>query len=319
MGQPSILGPRPSHNFVDSVASSSTPMDIEAEMHTMSLNPPDENWYLDMGATSHVTDDIILATSSNTFRDLLMSNEFAMKNLGPLNSFLGISVTRTDEGLFLNQTSYAKEIILQGGLSHCNTVTTPVDTNGKQSATPRNLYSDPTYYQSLAGALPYLIFTRPNISYAVQQICLHMHAPHDAHMHALKHIIRYINGTSSLGLIISKSPSPNLVSYTDAEWAGCPDTRRSTSGYCAYLESCLIRNLLLELKCHIHKVTLVFCDNVIAIYLSGNPVQHQRTKHIELDIHFVREKVSKGQVRIMHVPTRFQLVDIFTKYLPRIL
>lgn len=84
-------------------------------------------------------------------------------------------------------------------------------------------------------------------------------------------------------------------------------------------ESCWIRNLLLELKCPIQKGTLVYCDNISAIYLSGNPVQHQRTKHIELDIHFVREKVARGQVRVLHVPSRYQVADIFTKGLPRIL
>jgi hypothetical protein len=81
-------------------------------------------------------------------------------------------------------------------------------------------------------------------------------------------------------------------------------------------ESCWLRNLLLELSCPITKATLVYCDNISAVYLSGNPVQHQRTKHIEMDIHFVREKVSRGQVRVLHTPSRFQIADIFTKGLP---
>jgi len=84
-------------------------------------------------------------------------------------------------------------------------------------------------------------------------------------------------------------------------------------------ESCWLRNLLLELHCPIHKATLVYCDNVSAIYLFGNPVQHLRTKHIEMDIHFVREKVVWGQVRVLHVPSKHQIADIFTKELPFIL
>jgi len=83
--------------------------------------------------------------------------------------------------------------------------------------------------------------------------------------------------------------------------------------------SCWIQNLLLELHCPIPKATLVYCDNVSVIYLSGNPIQHQRTKHIEMDIHFVREKVAKGDVRVLHVSSRYQIADIFTKGLPRIL
>ncbi|XP_071704657.1 uncharacterized mitochondrial protein AtMg00810-like [Rutidosis leptorrhynchoides] len=274
-----------------------------------------------------------------------------MKDLGPLHSFLGISVTRSADGLFLDQHAYAKEIIMRAGLSNCNAASTPVDTCGKLSSTSGNPYPNPTKYRSLAGALQYLTFTRPDISYAVQQVCLHMYDPKDVHMLALKRIVRYLQGTPTLGLHIQKSRTTSLVSFTDADWGGCPDTRRSTLGYCVYYgdnliswsskrqatlsrssaeaeyrgvanvvaESCWLRNLLLELHCPIHKATLVYCDNVSAIYLAGNPVQHQRTKHIELDIHFVREKVAKGLARILHIPTRYQIADIFTKGLPRIL
>ena len=170
-------------------------------------------------------------------------------------------------------------------------------------------------------------------------------------MSALKRIIRYVQGTLDHGLHLYPSYFSSLVSYTNADWGGCPNTRRSTSGYCVFLgdnlvswsfkrqptlsrssaeaeyrgvanvvsESCWLLNLLLELHCPIKKATLVYCDNVSAIYLSGNPVQHQRTKHIEMDIHFFREKVACGQVRVFHVPSRYQIADIFTKGLPQVL
>lgn len=170
-------------------------------------------------------------------------------------------------------------------------------------------------------------------------------------MSALKRIIRYVQGTLDFGLHLYASSTSTLVSYTDADWGGCPDTRRSTSGYCVFLgdnliswsskrqptlsrssaeaeyrgvenvvsESCWLRNLLLELHCPVKKATLVYCDNVSAIYLSGNRVQHQCTKHIEMDIHFVREQVARGQVRVLHVSSRYQIADIFTKGLPLIL
>lgn len=83
-------------------------------------------------------------------------------------------------------------------------------------------------------------------------------------------------------------------------------------------ESCWLRKLLLELQCPINKVTMVYCDNVSAIYLPGNPVQHQQTKHIEMDIHFVREKVARGQVRVLHIPSKHQIANIFSKGLPLI-
>ncbi|WOH09590.1 hypothetical protein DCAR_0729048 [Daucus carota subsp. sativus] len=271
-----------------------------------------------------------------------LSSEFAMKDLGPLNHFLGIAVTRHKGGLFLSQRKYAEKIVERAGMaSFSATSGTPVD--------------DPAHYRRLAGALQYLTITRPDISYAVQQICLHMHDPRTDHMSALKRIIRYVQGTLDQGLHLYPSSVSSLVSYTDADWGGCPDTRRSTSGYCVFLgdnllswsskrqptlslssaeaeyrgmakvvsESCWLRNLLLELHCPVQKATLVYCDNASAVYLSGNPVQHQRTKHIEMDIHFVRARcpslVARGQVRVLHVPSRYQIADIFTKGLPRVL
>ena len=188
-------------------------------------------------------DDIILTTSSDALRHSLidlLAQEFAMKDLGPLNFFLGIAVKRHQHGLFLSQSQYASDILERAGMSSCKSSSTPVDTKAKLSANSGNPYSDPTHYRSLAGALQYLTFTRPDISYAVQQICLHMHDPREEHMTALKRVLRYVQGTLHFGLHLYKSPASALVSYTDADWGGCPDTRRSTSGYCVYLGDNLI-------------------------------------------------------------------------------
>ncbi|XP_057425714.1 uncharacterized mitochondrial protein AtMg00810-like [Lotus japonicus] len=299
-------------------------------------------------------DDIILITSTQDLRRQIMSllaSEFAMKDLGPLSYFLGIAVHRHPHGLFLSQSTYASEIIERAGMASCKPSAAPVDTKQKLSTSSGTPYENPTLYRSLAGALQYLTFTRPDIFYDVQQVFLHMHAPCTDHMLALKCILRYVQGTIHFGLSLTPSPIQKLISYTDADWGGCPDTRRSTSGYCVFLgdnliswsskrqptlsrsnaeaeyrgvanvvsESCWLRNLLLELHFPLPRATLLYCDNVSAIYLSGNPVQHQRTKHIEMDIHFVREKVARGQVRVLHVPSRYQIADIFTKGLPRVL
>lgn len=274
-----------------------------------------------------------------------------MKDLGPLSYFLGIAVSRHPDGIFLSQSTYASEIIERAGMASCKPSATPVDTKQKLSTSFGTSYEDPFLYRSLVGALQYLTFTRPDISYDVQQVCLHMHAPRTEHMLALKCILHHVQGTLHFGLHLSPSYITKLISYTNADWGGCPDTRRSTSGYCVFLgdnliswsskrqstlsrssaeveyrgvanvasKSCWIHNLLLELHFPIPHTTLVHCDNVSVIYLSGNHVQHQRTKHIEMDIHFVREKVARGQARVLHVPSRHQITDIFTKGLPRIL
>ncbi|XP_071704226.1 uncharacterized mitochondrial protein AtMg00810-like [Rutidosis leptorrhynchoides] len=270
-----------------------------------------------------------------------------MTDLGPLNYFLGIHATRTTSGMFLSQKQYAHENIERASMPTCHPCRTPVEPGAKLTSHGPPV-QDPTLYRSLAGALQYLTFTRPDISYVVQQICLFMHDPREQYMHALKRIIRYIQGTTELGLQLYTSSPTTLVAYSDADWAGCPTTRRSTSGYCIFLgnnllswsskrqttpsrssaeaeyrgvanavaETCWVRNLLRELHCPLTSATLVYCDNVSSVYLSSNPVQHQRTKHIEIDIHFVRDLVAQGQVRVLHVPSRYQFADIFTKGLP---
>jgi hypothetical protein len=299
-------------------------------------------------------DDIIMVTSSSDLKSHFMSHlsaEFAMKDLGPLSYFLGIAVTRSSDGLFLSQQRYAHDILHRANMGDCNPVLTPVDTNGKLGTDSGPPVDDPTLYRSLAGALQYLTFTRPDLSYAVQQVCMHMHDPRVSHFNALKRILRYVKGTLDMGLQMRPSPLRSLVGFTDADWAGCPDTRRSTSGYCIFLgdnllswsskrqsvvsrssaeaeyrgianvvaELCWIRNLLLELHYPVSRASLVYTDNISALYLAANPIQHQRTKHIEIDLHFVREKVQRGLVRVLHVPSRHNFSDIFTKGLPRIL
>ncbi|GKD43135.1 ribonuclease H-like domain-containing protein [Tanacetum coccineum] len=277
----------------------------------------------------------------------LLHAEFAMTDLGPLNYFLGISATRTTSGIFLSQTKYATEILEQAQMLNCNPCRTPIDTE-KKLGPEGSPVTDPTLYRSLAGSLQYLTFTRPDLSYAVQQLCLYMHDPREPHLNAMKRVLRYLRGTTDLGLQLLRSTTSQLIAYSDADWAGCPATRRSTSGYCVFLGDNLltwsskrqdtlsrssaeaeyqgianavakpswIHNLLRELHTPLFTATLVYCDNVSAVYMSANPVQHQRTKHIEIDIHFVRDKVAAGHVRVLHAPSRFQYANIFTKGLP---
>ncbi|GKC25744.1 ribonuclease H-like domain-containing protein, partial [Tanacetum coccineum] len=143
----------------------------------------------------------------------------------------------------------------------------------------------------------------------VQQICLYMHDPREPHFAALKYILCYVKGTLDFGLHLYAFAATSLVGYTDADWAGYPSTRSSTFGYC-------VHNYLHELHSPLLTATLVYCDNVTIVYMSANPVQHQWTKHIEIDIHFVRDMVIAGHVRVLHVPSRFQYAGIFTKGLP---
>ncbi|XP_018514374.1 uncharacterized mitochondrial protein AtMg00810-like [Brassica rapa] len=170
----------------------------------------------------------------------LLKSEFPMKDLGVISSFLGVSAKFNEKGLFLSQASYTSEIIQRAGMSECKPCTTPVDLKSKLAEDACKLIDNATEYRSLAGALQYLTFTRPDISYAVQQICLFMHAPREPHMQALKRILRYLQGTKSMGLQLLKHQKLSLTAYTDADWGGCPSTRRSTSGFCIYMGDNLI-------------------------------------------------------------------------------
>ncbi|WVZ56997.1 hypothetical protein U9M48_007445 [Paspalum notatum var. saurae] len=293
----------------------------------------------DMAYSLLYVDDIILTASSTRllrhFTELLHS-EFAMTDLGDLHHFLGISVARCSDGLFLSQRQYAADLLQRAGMAECHSTATPVDTRAKLRRS------------GVAGALQYLTLTRPDLAYAVQQVCLFMHDPREPHLAMLKRVLRYVKGTLSTGLHIGTGSITSLTAYSDADWAGCPDSRRSTSGYCLFLgdnlvswsskrqttvscssaeaeyravahamaETCWLRQLLQELHAPISSATIVYCDNVSAVYMTANPVHHRRTKHIEIDIHFVREKVALGQVRVLHVPSSHQFADIMTKGLP---
>ncbi|XP_050895633.1 uncharacterized mitochondrial protein AtMg00810-like [Lathyrus oleraceus] len=151
-----------------------------------------------------------------------------------------VAVSRHPDGIFLSQSTYASEIIERVGMAFCKPSTTPVDTKQKLSTSSGTSYEDPSLYRSLVGALQYLTFTRPDISYDVQQVCLHMHAPRTEHMLALKRILCHVQGTLHFGLHLSPSYITKIISYTDADWGGCPNTDVLTSGYCVFLGDNLI-------------------------------------------------------------------------------
>jgi hypothetical protein len=306
------------------------------------------------GATAYLllnVDDMILSASTTLLLRHVISrlhDAFAVKDMGHVRYFLGITVRRTKDGFFLSQSAYAQELLERADMANCNTIATPADTKLKASAAEGKLLVDATTYRSIAGALQYLTITRPDIAYVVQQVCLHMHAPRDVHQTMLKRILRYVKGTTALGVQLRAAPTPTITAYSDADWAGCPDTRRSTSGFCIFLGNSLVswsskrqttvsrssaeaeyhaianaisecswlRHLLGELACQVPSATVAFCDNISSVYMSQNPVHHRRTKHIELDIYFVREKVAIGELRVTHVPSAQQLADVFTKGLP---
>jgi hypothetical protein len=285
----------------------------------------------------YIYDIILTASSTELPRHTIfaLQREFAMKDLMPLHHFIGITVKRRSDGLFLHQHTYMLDILKRAVIADYKLCTTPVDLQAKLVGDSGPPVEDAFQFQSIAGALQYLTFTQPDITYAVQQICLHMHNPWEPHLTAMKRILHYLQGTPDYGLLLRHLSSSDLIVYTDADWAGCPDTRRSTSGYAVFMgdnlvswsakrqtvvsrssaeakyhaiangvaEATWLRQLLHELQTPPPRCTLVYCDNISVVYLSTNSVQHHHTKHVEIDLYFVREKVVIGQVHVLHVPT----------------
>jgi histone deacetylase 1/2 len=298
-------------------------------------------------------DDIIVASSSQDAVNALLRDlekEFAIKDLGDLHYFLGIQVQRKKGELLLSQERYASDILKRVNMQLCKPVKTPLSTSEKLSVTSGTQLGvdDSTRYRSIVGALQYLTLTRPDLSFAVNKVCQFLHSPTTVHWEAVKRILRYVQGSVGLGIKIRKSDSMLVSAFSDADWAGCPDDRRSTGGFAIYIgcnlvswcarkqatvsrssteaeykslanataEVMWIQKLLDELGMPHPKAARLWCDNIGATYLSANPVFHARTKHIEIDFHFVREQVAAKRLDIRFISTNDQIADGFTKPLP---
>ena len=226
----------------------------------------------------------------------------------------------------------------------CKPCVTPITPSSKLSKHIGTPLDNGKIYRQIIRALQYATITRPDIAYSVNKLCQYMHIPTDLHWKALKWLLRYIQGTKTSSLFYSHNSTPTLHCYTNSDWGGDINDRRSTSGYDIYLGTSLIswlakkqptiarssteseykaianatseliwlKGLLQELQHLVHQATLC-CNNIGAIYLSSNPVFHARTKYIELDYHFLREQVAFGFLNIKFINTSDQLTDLFTK------
>lgn len=300
-------------------------------------------------------DDIIITGSSPTAVQSVidrLTTVFALKQFEALDYFLGIEVKATSNGcLLLTQTKYLKEILSRAGMDNAKGISTPLPAKLKLSKHGADYMADPSLYRSIVGALQYATITRPEIGYAVNKACQFLSQPLDTHWVAVKRILRYLKGSLDLGLVLRPAAASvpfSLQAYCDADWASDIDDRRSTSGACIYLgpnliswwskkqtlvakssaeaeyrslalaasELLWVQSLLHELKVP-HSTPVIFCDNQSTVAMSHNPVLHSRTKHMELDLFFVREKVLSKSLIVCHVPAEAQLADILTKPLAK--
>ncbi|KAI0513751.1 hypothetical protein KFK09_009781 [Dendrobium nobile] len=189
----------------------------------------------------YVDDILITGNDSSMIATVLsqLQNKFDMKNLGMASSFLGIHISSVNNTYVLSQTNYAASILNMAGMTNCKALANPSCTKVQDHSNEETLPTDPKLCRQLTGSLQYLTITRPDISFAVNLLCQHMHNSNPQHFYLLYRLLCYIKGTLSLGLHILQGPM-ELHSYSDVNLAGDKETQRSTSGYCTFLGNTFI-------------------------------------------------------------------------------
>ncbi|MCH79438.1 gag-pol polyprotein [Trifolium medium] len=294
-------------------------------------------------------DDIIFGGMSNTMVQHFvrqMQSEFEMSMVGELTYFLGLQVKQMEDTIFISQSKYAKNIVKKFGMENSPHKRTPAATHLKLTKDEQGTSVDQSMYRSMIGSLLYLTTSRPDITFVVGVCAKYQAEPKMSHLTQVKRILKYVNGTCNYGILYSHGEDSTLKGYCDADWAGSADDRKSTSGGCFFLGNNLIswfskkhncvslstaeaeyiaagsscsqlvwmKQMLKEYNVEQDVITL-YCDNLSAINISKNPIQHSRTKHIDICHHFIRDLVEENVIALEHVNTEEQLADIFTKAL----
>ncbi|XP_028753328.1 uncharacterized protein LOC114712935 [Neltuma alba] len=301
----------------------------------------------------YVDDLLITGNSEDRIREVkdYLHRQFKIKDLGEIKYFLGIEIARSQKGIILSQRKYVLDLISDAGLSGCRPLSVPMGQNLKLRAfeegkdAEKDLLREPERYRRLIGRLIYLTITRPDISFSVQVLSQFMQTPTKMHMGAALGVVRYLKQNPGLGILLSSNEDLKVSCFCDSYWGACATTRRSVTGYllkmgdslitwktkkqstvsrssveaeyralgAAVSEIVWVKGLLEDLRvCHPQPVR-VFCDSKAAIHIASNPVFHERTKHIEIDCHFVREKLQSGLISLIHVKSSNQEANILTK------
>ncbi|KAK6148391.1 hypothetical protein DH2020_019303 [Rehmannia glutinosa] len=298
----------------------------------------------------YVDDIIFVATNESLCKKFskLMQDEFEMSMMGELNFFLGLQIKKCQECFYIHIQKCTKELLKKFDIEEGRTVSTPMATNVKIDKDEKGKPVDEFKYRGMIGSLLYLTTSRPDILHAICLCARFQINPKESHMSAVKRIFRYLKGTIQYGLFYpknEKNENYSLKGYSDSDYAGNIDDRKSTSGSCQFLGDCLVswfskkqncvslstveaeyisaafcctqllwmKQTLADYKCSFESNVPIFCDNISAINIAQNPVHHNRTKHIEIRHHFLRDCVSKRKIEISFVPSQDQLADIFTK------
>ncbi|KAK4400316.1 Retrovirus-related Pol polyprotein from transposon RE1 [Sesamum angolense] len=273
---------------------------------------------------------------------------FTIKDLGPTKYFLGLELARSPHALLITQRKYLQDILVNVSMVDAKPTYTPFPPGFKLTDDAGSLLPAPDKFRRLVGYLLYLSFTRPDISFSIQQLSQFLQQPWTSHWDAALHVIRYLKGTSSLGLFFASNNPLHLSAYSDAAWASCLDSRGSITGFCVFLGSSLVSwktkkqatvsrssveaeyrsmastvcellwlsYLLRDFCIPVQQPIPFWCDDKAALHIPANPVFHERTKHLDIDCHLVCDQFKLGFISPSHISGSDQLADLFTKALP---
>ncbi|XP_062080074.1 uncharacterized mitochondrial protein AtMg00810-like [Humulus lupulus] len=293
-------------------------------------------------------DDLIISGNNSAalkiFKNYL-STYFHMKDLGVLKYFLGIEVAQSPDGIFLCQRKYSLDIISETSVLGAKPASFPIEQNHRLAHASGDSLSIPEPYRRLVGRLIYLTVTRPDLAHSVHVLSQFLQEPRQEHWEAALRVVRYLKGSPGQGILLRANSSLSLTGWCDSDWAACPLTRRSLTGWLVFLghspiswktkkqptvarssveaeyhsmasltcELKWLKGLLLRLGIQHTDAIGLYCDSQSALHIARNLVFHERTKHIEADCHFVRDAIQDGTILPSYVPTTVQLADIFTK------
>ncbi|CAJ2653663.1 unnamed protein product [Trifolium pratense] len=312
--------------------------------HTLFIKQDDKKNVL---IVSLYVDDLIFTGSNEVMFEEFktsMKSKFSMTDLGKMRYFLGVEVKQFDGGIFICQQKYAKELLLRFKMDQCNKVCSPMVPGNKLIRDENGKLVDATNYRQMTCCLMYLLASRPDLTFSVCLVARYMERPTEIHLAAIKRIMRYLKGTLELGIWYIRNEKLTLVGWSDSDYAGDLDDRKSTSGYVYMLGSSAVswsskkqaivtlstteaefvaaascacqgiwlRRILAELG-QLQECTIIKCDNSSSIKLSKNPVMHGRCKHIDVRYHFLRDLTREGVVELSHCSTMEQIADIMTK------
>ncbi|XP_070049858.1 uncharacterized mitochondrial protein AtMg00810-like [Nicotiana tomentosiformis] len=297
----------------------------------------------------YVDDVILTGTNLEEIKALktYLHNQFKIKDLGKLHYFLGLEMLYKDDGVLISQRKFTTDLLKEYDCLGYSAVSSPLYSSTKLRAEEGTLLSDPSYYRKLVGKLNFLTNTRLDIAYSIQHLSQFMQAPRKTHLKDAIHVLRYLKNDLTLGIFLSNDPSYKVTTYCDSDWAACPDSRRSVSGYLVLFggspiswkskkqttvslssaeaeyrslrkvvgELVWVQRLLEELTVPCTNHIQVFCDSQAVVHIARNHVFYERTKHIKVDWHFMQDKLHDGLITLNHISTHDQLADILAKAL----